>query len=102
MFHICSGIHSLSIAKSRQPIRKSTCRLGDIPGRSSEREADPAAAIDGVEIEARGHSDVRLGKEAPAEILAVAGQVGNFDIKVKSALGRREAGQTGAVECADQ
>src|SRR5258708_6145339 len=79
----------------REPFGKGACGLGDVLGRAGEGQADPAVAVDRVEIAPRGDRHTRFGKEAPAERDAVAGQCRDIDIEVEGALGRRETGQAG-------
>ena len=80
--HRCLGSHS-----------EAARGLRDILGRAGEAEAQPIAAMDRVEIAARGCCDADLSQHLSAKRLAVAGQRGDIDIEIERALGRGEAAE---------
>src|SRR6266576_1778758 len=86
----------------RQPGGEAAAGFFDVGGRAGEGKADPAVAVDRVEIASRSYRDPGLSEELPAEGTAVRGQSRHVGIEIKGALGRGEAGQPRLSQRRDQ
>src|SRR5205085_7664034 len=56
-----------ALAGVREPEGEAAGGFGDVLGRASEGEADPAVAVERIEIAPRGYRDAGLGEHMPAE-----------------------------------
>src|SRR5207248_9104074 len=63
-----------SLSNLWEPEGEATGGFGDVLGRAGEGEADPAVAVERIEIAPRGYRDADLGEHALTEFDAVAGQ----------------------------
>src|SRR3981081_3617480 len=63
----------------REPGGEAVAGFGDVRGRAGEGEADPAVAVERVEIAPRGYRDPGLGHQAAAQHAAVAGPARTID-----------------------
>src|SRR6267142_1673453 len=86
----------------RQPGGESAAGFFDVGGRAGEGKADPAVAVDRVEIASRSYRDPGLSEELPAEGTAVLGQRRHVGIEIEGSLGRRKMGQPRFPQRRDQ
>jgi hypothetical protein len=70
--------------------------------RAGERQAHPAAAVQRIEVAAGRDCDAGFGEQPATELFAVPRQFRNIGVDVKSAFGRREAGEAGSRQRLDQ
>src|SRR5690349_10596071 len=92
---INDGDREVVAAVSAAPCAQAPRRLRDGRFRAGEGKAHRRAAARRVEIDARGRGDPGLVQHAPAEGLAVVGEMTDLGIEVEGAVGRRQAVEAG-------
>src|SRR6187399_2721456 len=85
-----------------QPPRDARHRFTHLVGRARVGEANEAAAVDRIEIDARGCRYMRLLQHAAGKFETVGGEIRDIGIEVEGAVRRQELGEAGLGQSLDQ
>ena len=85
-----------------QPPRDARYRFTHLVSRARVGEANEAAAVDRIEIDARRRRHMLLLQHAAGKFETVGGKIRNIGVEVKGTVRRQELGEAGLRESLDQ
>src|SRR5258707_12298814 len=85
-----------------KPARNARHGFAHLVGRARIGEANETAAVDRIEIDARGGRDVGLFQHPAGELETVGGEVRDIGIEIERAVRRQEFCQTGLRQAVNQ